>query len=188
MTATLNPPAAPEADDDAPLTVEELAELSDRDLGDYIAENLTADDAWPALLSPDMAKRTRGRLNTLKSAAIQQAQHNASAMAKLVYDEWWQHRGRAALDAINRRRNMAERAAQREHVVRTEAKARETMQLVRRLAVGIQRHRLACIGAGLNPEVHDRELWKLLELRFGGDEPGTSLNEVLGTGAWDDVP
>lgn len=60
-------------------------------------------------------------------------------------------------------------------------------RLVRALTAAVNTHRLACIGAGLEPETHDVDLWAALdELRLPDNRhgPGPTLAEMVLNTRW----
>jgi hypothetical protein len=184
MTAILDPTAV--VDDDPPLTVDELADLTDEDLATYVGENLDADDVWPALLDPAVIKRTKAALGVLRTLLDGQARHQSKTLRPAAYLDWWEAHGQPAARVVSRRRMQATKLLDGRHLAETEAQARHARCAVRELALAVQRHRLATVSSGLDPEPHDRDLWTALAtltLPYQGDQ--VALDELLGASVWE---
>jgi hypothetical protein len=184
MTAILEPAAV--VDDDPPLTVDELADLADEDLATYVGENLDADDVWPALLDPAVIKRTKAALGILRTLSDERARHQAKVLPPDDYLKWWHQHGQPAARVVSRRRMQATKLLDGRHLAETEAQARHARCAVRELALAVQRHRLATVSSGLDPEPHDRDLWTALAtltLPYRGDQ--VVLDDLLGAGVWE---
>lgn len=139
---------------------------------------------WRALCHPTLVDRTLGCLEELAEEMAADIKRRALTQV---------HGKAKQLGIVKSRILMANGAATREPAraavhARIEADREMTRQLLRRLTLAVNAHRLACIDLNLAPEPHDLALWETLdELRLPGEGQegaGPSLAEQIAAGRW----
>jgi hypothetical protein len=208
FTTTTTVPSSDEIDDDVDylldLDAAEFAELVCRNVG---LGGL--DRTWQALLHPDLVMDTKTviaeRITEVNSRIAGRLPWAEDRTANGDFDRWRDSARREITD-LTRRQNQVKNAAREvdlaermSHMPKAAQRyATETVSLrkrltdrcaevdqlnvlVRALAQAVNGHRLASIGAGLDPEPHDVALWDVLdELRLPsrrGEPP--SLADLL---------
>jgi len=136
---------------------------------------------WKGLCDPVLIDRTIGCLEELAEEMGEDVRRRALPAA---------HGKAKQLNVVGTRLQMARAAALRreDRVARIETVREMTHQLLRRLTLAVNTHRLACIEQNLSPEPHDLALWETLdELRLpeaGQEGAGPSLAEQIADGRW----
>jgi hypothetical protein len=165
-----------------------LAELSNEAFADYVEERLDPAGPggdWEKLLAPELVDRTGQALADLRRDLDETCGEIRKEATRNQFAAWRRDVYRPTLDLLTLRRTSVVDRKRRYHLERQERQKTEARTLVARLATGIQRHRLACVASGFDPEQHDRDLWALLS-RLSIDCYGGSLtlDEAIGREVW----
>lgn len=141
---------------------------------------------WEALLAPELVQDTRRALAELL-ADIQQATHeNKREMPKHAYQAWLRETGLPTRRMLEERLREVKQITHNLHQAQLDEQRDEARAVAAKLACAINRHRLATVAAGLDPEPHDRALWAHLEVLIPYNGGRATLNEMIGRGVWTD--
>lgn len=155
---------------------------------DYVLDNAppTKPEAvWAELLKPDILGKTKDALSELHRDLSETVAEKKRTLPTYRYVNWRRIEGDRTKEWLTARSRQVKKAAHEIHQELMGRTTNEGRHLARRLATAIQRHRLACVAAGLDPEPHDRELWSLLgslTAQFGTER--WTLDEAIGRGVW----
>lgn len=183
-------PTLVEAGLPAELPVDELAQLDAEAFVDYVHAALTSSDHFIALNQPVVAQRTVDALGELLRDLQQTAFENRQELGEVGYRQWWSEQGAPLEGLLQRRLARSKGAARHARENALKAEIRRLGWVVRcygdtlgRLAEEIHHHRLSAVGAGFEPELHDRNLWATLAaLAIPLDGELLPLDEALGRG------
>jgi len=165
--------------------IDELDQLDDDDFRDTLARRLDSVAGntlfWRMLCHPTLVERTLGCLEEIADEL------SAEVTRRRLLPTHYEAK---RLNVLNHRIGMVNaamvRATGRVHTI--EDKLTINIDLVRRLALAVDAHRLACIGQNLAPEPHDLALWEKLDEfrlpRHGVTGEGHSLAEQIAAGRW----
>jgi hypothetical protein len=145
------------------LSVDQLRQLDDEALADYIADVLHIGDAWRLLNRPEVVRRTVTALGVLENDLGQTRVEKRGELSEADFEQWRTSVNTPTLGWIRRRRARAERAAHHYREQRFIAQRRAYRATVGRLGAAIREHQHRLLETGVEPEEHDRELWALLD-------------------------
>lgn len=164
-------------------------DMEDDDFEKFVKSNISQGSpakVWDVLLDPDVAHRTKATLaGMLTSVRGQLETYRVDPSTNTA--EWAKSASRFYMMATRRQAQAKTAVREAQHLF-DEDQRREARHVLRKLAVGVNAHRLACIAADLTPEPHDLELWKLFdELTLPANDRGAdevSLALLVTSGAW----
>jgi hypothetical protein len=177
-----------------PADVERVDSIDDTQFERLITSNLAPSPesraVWVALCHPAVSDRTAGCLDEM--AEVLERKIAGRHLPATHGHVKWLNMIRTRIQQVEgaRVRHDRDHARWVEHQRSEGRVADETRDLLRRLALAVNAHRLACVAADLAPEAHDLDLWAALDdLRTPSFDPeradgGPSLAELITSRIW----